>query len=272
MLSRRFSERSLLKEPNAGGATKPEETLLMRLSRPILAAPILAVSVLAAPAFAQAGPEPDPAPTPVPDLLKHALAAPSSGQLFAYDFEDRIQDKDGTRTVRGRIDPTRKEGDRVTITYLDDQRKRPYDLKQADQKYEKNATGDIFCDTRSREDVTGVVDKGEAPGGGRLFGFIPKPEPQAEKMVRELMTRMSAEAVVDEISGLLRSFNATLTQAYKVNLFGEVKQAKFTAECQPLPNGRAYTARSDLTALISAMGRTYTQKTVQLITNVTPAG
>src|SRR5689334_14116958 len=157
MLSRRFSARSLLKWPYAGGATKPEETLLMRLS-----AAILAVSILAAPAFGQAAAQSNPGPAAgVPDLLKRALAAPASGQLFAYDFEDRIDDKDGQRIVKGRIDPTRKAGDRVTITYLQDLRKNPYDMREADRKYEKNATGDIFCDTRSREDVTGVVDKGE---------------------------------------------------------------------------------------------------------------
>jgi hypothetical protein len=150
--------------------------------------------------------------------------------------------------------------------------KKPYDLKTLDRRYEKNATGDIFCDTRSREDVTDVVDKGEAPGGGRLFAFIPKPEPQAERMVKELMTRMSAEAVVDEINGVLRSFSATLLKAHKVNLFGEVKSATFSAICAALPNGRAYTARTDLNAIVSAMGGAYRQKTVQLISNVKPVG
>jgi hypothetical protein len=211
-------------------------------------------------------------PGPAPDLLKRALSAPASTQLFAYDFEDRIEGQDGKRVVRGRIDPSRQPGDRVTITYLEDLRRKPYDLKKADERYEKNATGDIFCDTRSREDVTGVVDRGEAPGGGRVFGFIPKPEPQAERMIKELMGRMSAEAVVDEVSGVLRSFTATLTKAHKMNMFGEVKSATFSAECAALPNGRAYTARTDLNALVSAMGSTYTQKTVQVISNVTPVG
>jgi hypothetical protein len=225
--------------------------------------------ILAAPASPQTSPD---EASPVPDLLKRALSAPASTQLFAYDFEDRIEGHDGKRIVRGRVDPSRKPGDRVTITYLDDQRKKPFDLKKADARYEKNATGDIFCDTRSREDVTDVVDKGEAPGGGRVFGFVPKPEPQTEDMVKELMSRMSAEAVVDETSGDLRSFSATLTKAHKVNLFGEVKSATFSAECAPLPNGRAYTARTDLNALVSAMGSTHAQKTVQVISNVTPVG
>jgi hypothetical protein len=233
-----------------------------------LSAAVVAGFILLAPAFAQSAAQ----SASVPDLLKRALSSPSSGQLFAYDFEDVIQDKDGKRTIRGRIDPSRPKGDRVTITFLEDLRKKPADLAATDTRYEKSADGDIFCDTASQENVTNVVDKGEAPGGGRVFEFSPTPEPQAERMVRELMPKMSAEAVVDEISGLLRSFSATLTKKHSVALFGQVKSATYSAECAALPNGRAYTARINLEALISAMGRTYRQQTVQVISNVTPTG
>ena len=54
-------------------------------------------------------------------------------------------------------------------------------------------------------------------------------------------------------------------------LFGEVKSATYSAQCAALPNGRTYTSRINLDAIVSAMGQTYTQKTVQLISNVTPA-
>jgi hypothetical protein len=237
-----------------------------------LSAALLVGFILAAPASAQTAPDAPVGVASVPDLLKRALSAPASRQLFAYDFEDVIEDKDGKRIVKGRVDPSRRKGDRVTITFLQDMRTRPADMKSTDVRYEKNADGDIFCDTASREDVANVVDKGAAPGGGRVFGFKPKPEPQAESMVRELMGKMSAEAVVDEISGLLRSFSATLTKKHNVMLFGEVKSATYSAKCAALPNGRAYTAHINLDAMISAMGRTYRQKTVQLISNVRPAG
>jgi hypothetical protein len=233
-----------------------------------LPAALAAAFVFAAPVSAQTAAH----ATSVPDLLKRALSSPSSGQLFAYDFEDIILDKDGQRTVRGRVDPSRPKGDRVTITFLEDLRKRPADLEDTDKRYEKSADGDIFCDTASREDVTNVVDKGAAPGGGRVFEFNPKPEPQAETMVKELAPKMSAEAVVDELSGLLRSFTATLTQKHNVAVFGQVKSATYQAECEALPNGRAYTARTNLDALVSAMGRSYRQQTVQVISNVTPTG
>jgi hypothetical protein len=232
-----------------------------------LTAALLAGLVLAAPAASQSSPA-----ASVPDLLRRALSTPQSSQLFAYDFEDVIEDKDGKRIVRGTVDPSRSKGDRVTITFLEDLRRRPADLAATDRRYEKDADGDIFCDTASREDVVNVVDKGAAPGGGRVFRFVPRPEPQAESMVRDLMGKMSAEAVVDEISGLLRSFSATLTKKHNVMLFGEVKSAIYRAECAALPNGRAYTTRMNLDALVSAMGRPYRQKTVQLISNVRPAG
>jgi hypothetical protein len=230
-----------------------------------LSAAILVSSVLMASASAQSSPA-----AYVPDLLRRALSSPVSSQLYAYDFEDVIEDKDGKRTVRGTVDPSRPKGDRVTITYLEDLRRKPADLPATDKRYEKNADGDIFCDTASREDVVGVVDKGAAPGGGRVFEFAPKPEPHAEKMVRDLMPKMSAEAVVDEITGLMRSFSAKLTSKHNVMLFGEVKSATFRAECEPLPNGRAYTTHANLDALVSALGRSYRQKTVQRISNVRP--
>lgn len=242
-----------------------------------LSAAVVASFILAAPAFAQTAAEGTPVRTTsygasVPDLLKHALASPSASQLFAYDFEDVIVDKDGQRTVRGRVDPSRPKGDRVTITFLEDLRKRPADLESTDARYEKSADGDIFCDTASREDVTDVIDKGAAPDGGRVFEFKPKPEPHAERMIKELTPKMLAEAVVDEINGHLRSFSARLTQKHTVALFGQVKSATYAAECAALPNGRAYTTRTNLDALISALGRSYRQQTVQVISNVTPIG
>jgi hypothetical protein len=233
-----------------------------------LSAAILAGMILSAPAFSQTAVR----SASVPDLLRRALSPPPSSQLFAYDFEDVIADKDGKRTIRGRVDPSRPKGDRVTITFLQDLRTHPADLTSTDARYEKGADGDIFCDTASRADVTNVVDRGKTPGGGRLFQFNPAPEPHAERMVKELMPKMSAEAVVDEISGLLRSFSARLTQKHSVSLFGQVKSATYSAQCAALPNGRAYAARIDLNALVSALGRTYRQQTVELISNVTPTG
>src|SRR5689334_18132099 len=119
---------------------------------------LLAASALATAAI------PASANSSVPDLLKRALSPPSSSQgatqMFSYDFVDFMDESDGARTVRGHIDPSRPKGDRVTITSVDDQRTKPLTEAQTDARFEKDADGDIFCDTASRDDVANVIDKG----------------------------------------------------------------------------------------------------------------
>jgi hypothetical protein len=229
---------------------------------------VLAGLALAAPAM--------PQKTPVPDLLKRALSAPASKQLYAYDFEDVSDNASPDETahivVRGRIDPSRKKGDRVTITSLEDNSKKPREAKKVKENYEKNADGDIFCDSVSKEDVTNVADKGAAPNGGRLFTFTPKAESTADGEMKEIMKKMTAEAVVDETIGLLKSFTGSLTKKHTIMMIAEVQSANLDVACEPLPNGRAYSARTTLNAKISAFGQAITTSTVQTISNVTPVG
>lgn len=224
--------------------------------------------IVAAPVVAQK--------TPVPDLLKRALASPASKQLFAYDFEtisDNISNDETTHTVvRGHIDTSRKKGDRVTITAVEDNSKKPRDARKVDEQMEKSADGDIYCDSVSREDVTNVVDKGAAPGGGRQFTFTPRSEKEAEGEMKEIMKKMSADVVVDEATGQMRSFSGTLTRKHSIMFIAEVKSATFSSTCAPLPNGRAYSARTDIKANISAFGNNFSTTTVQTVSNVVPVG
>jgi hypothetical protein len=226
----------------------------------------LAALAIAAPVAAQK--------TPVPDLLKRALAQPPSTQLYAYDFEDVSDNISSEETshivVRGRIDPSQKKGNRVTITSVEDTSKKPREAKKVDERYEKNADGDIFCDSVSKEDVTNVADKGLAPNGGRLFTFTPKAENSAEGEMKEIMKKMAAEATVDETTGVLRTFSGSLTKKHSIMLVAEVQSASLDVACEPLSTGRAYSARTNLKAKMSAFGQTFSTTTVQTISNVTP--
>jgi hypothetical protein len=211
---------------------------------------------------------------PVPDLLKRALAPHPSAQLYAYDFEDVSDNASSDETshivIRGRIDPSRKKGDRVTITSVEDTSKKPREAKKIDENYEKNADGDIFCDSVSKEDVTNAADKGLAPGGGRLFTFTPRAESSAEGEMKEIMKKMAAQATIDESTGALTSFSGSLTKKHSIMMIAEVQSASLDVACEPLPTGRAYSARTNLKAKISAFGQAFTTTTVQTISNVTP--
>ena len=178
----------------------------------------LVALALAAPALAQKAP-------PVPDLLKRALVTPAKGKLYAYDFETvsiNTDPKKGPRTttIRGHIDPSRKKGDRVTITSVEGERDgKPVTAKQIDESLEKGADGDIFCDSASKESVTNVVDRG-ATADGHAFTFTPKAEDDQAGDMKEIMKKMSAEVVIDEATGILKSFNARLLKKHNIDPAG----------------------------------------------------
>ena len=222
----------------------------------------------AIPAFAQKA--------PVPDLLQRAFTAPASKQLYAYEFEDvsdgGAKDKPRKSIVRGRVDPSRKKGDRVIITFAESTGgDEPADPKRIDQRYERNADGDIFCDSLSEKTVTNVVDKG-AGLAGRIFTFTPKAKADADGQMKDVMKKMAAEAVIDEATSTLRSFAATLTKKHNVMLIAEIGKADMKVTCAPAPNGRAYTAKVEFNLSGSGMGQVFSTKAIQTISNIVPAG
>lgn len=203
----------------------------------------------------------------VPDLLRRALTPPASTELFAYDFED-VSTGDHVMTIRGRVDPSRKEGDRVEITHASNtDPKEKIDLKKIDERYERNAEGDIFCDSQSEPDVTQVVDKGMT-AAGRLFTFIPRPPKDAGGDMKGIMKKVLAEAVVDEATATMVAFNARLTKPHSMMLVAKVNAMNLATQCQAAPNGRAYAARREMKVAGSGMGRSFDMTTVQTISNL----
>src|SRR6185503_10777098 len=154
---------------------------------------------------------------------------PASKQLYAYDFEDvsegGSQDEHTRSVIRGHIDPSRKKGDRVTISSAEQTGgKQKADPKKIDERYERNADGDIFCDGLSEKDVTNVSDKGVTPEG-HLFTFTPKAKSSADGAMKDIMKKMAAAAVIDPATAAIRSFNAVLTKPHNVMLVFDVKSA-----------------------------------------------
>jgi hypothetical protein len=214
--------------------------------------------------------------TPVPDLLKRAFTPPASKQLYAYDFEDVSDggnpDEHTRSVVRGHIDPSRKKGDRVTISFAEQTGgKRTADPKKIDERYERSAGGDIFCDALSEKDVTNVSDKGPTPAG-QAFTFTPKAKSDADGTMKDIMKKMTAEAVIDQATATIRSFNAMLTKTHNVMLVFDVKAASMKATCALAPNGRAYRTRMEFNMSGAGMGQSILVNSVQTISNITPAG
>jgi hypothetical protein len=214
--------------------------------------------------------------TPVPDLLRQAFTPSASKQLYAYDFEDVSvgngqKDNTVTSTTRGRIDPSRKKGDRVTITFAESTGDNPPDLKKLDERYERNADGDIFCDGLSEKDVSNVSDKGVTPEG-HLFTFTPKAKSGADGTMKDIMKKMAAAAVIDPATAAIRSFNAVLTKPHNVMLVFDVKSASMKATCATAPDGRSHRTRMEFSMSGSGLGRSIQVNSVQTISNIAPVG
>jgi len=214
--------------------------------------------------------------TPVPDLLRQAFTPPAFKQLYAYDFEDvnvgnGQKGKTITSTTRGRIDPSRKKGDRVTITFAEDTSDKPLDLKKLDERYERNADGGIFCDGLSEKDVTNFSDKGATPAG-HVFTFTPKAKSSADGTMKDIMKKMAAEVVIDPATAAIRSFNAVLTKTHNVMLVFDVKSASMKATCATTPDGRSHMARMEFRMSGSGLGQSIQVNSVQTISNIAPVG
>lgn len=221
----------------------------------------LSVAALSAPGAAQT--------SAVPDLLRRALTSPATSALYAYDFED-VSTGDRNTVIRGRIDPSRKKGERVEITFFSDAGEDKTDIKRIDERYERNAEGDIFCDALSEPDVGKVVDKGAA-AGLRTFQFVPTPPRDAEGEMKAIMKKVTAEAVVDEATATLKAFTARLNKPHSIMMVAQVKSMSLRAECAAAPDGRSYALRREMKLEGSGLGRTFATTSVQTISNLRPA-
>jgi hypothetical protein len=215
---------------------------------------------LAVPALAQAAPPPS-------DLFERAIAHPESKQLYAFDFADQ-SGGDSPSFTRGRIDPSLPKGSRVTIYEATG---KDYDAAKAKERYERNSSGDIWCDNLSYGADGPVVEK-PAADGSRVFSFTPVPKPNAKDDQRDLYRRLAAEMVVDPATAHIRVFTARLTKAWKPIFVAKVDTVQLRGECAVAPNGRLYTAKMDTVMNGNIMGIGQTQSMKRVITNLMPVG
>lgn len=200
----------------------------------------------------------------MPMLLQTALQPPTSGaQLYAYDFVSVSKGKEPS-TVRGRIDPSLPEGKRVTIIEAIGEKA---DAKKIDKRMEKNADGDIWCD-RMSGGAAGPVRELAPKDGSRVFAFIPVAKADAEKEEKKLYEQLTAEVLVDEPTGTVKRFTASLREPWKPAVIARIDSLHMIGECALAPNGRAYMLRNTTTVSGSALGSDFATEFTQTISNL----
>lgn len=222
-----------------------------------LLAPVLGIVALSPPAFADAS---------WPALFRKAAQAAEAAGAPVYDFAmETTGDTPGV--TKGRIDFTRKEGDRVTI--LSSQGGREPDPGKIDARMEKNLDPEIWCDSLLSRAAGPVTDAGAA-AGGREFRFTPKAGPDADKTEAKMYSQLQASAVIDEATGVVKSFRAVLPKPYKPAVVAKIEKLEIDILCDVASNGRPFMSRMTTRIAGSAVGRSFAGATVQTITNLRP--
>lgn len=198
----------------------------------------------------------------MPSLLSRAMKPPATAQLYAYEFINRSEGGDRAGTVRGRIDPSRPEGDRVTILEATGPK---LDAKKIDKRMERNADGDIWCDS-----LTGGADGPVVEKSAGVFAFTPRPRAEAKGEEKKLYKQLSAEIAVDEATATIRTFSARLLKPWSAMMVAKIEKVEMTGECALAPNGRAYRASMKTSMAGSAMGGAFASTSTQTITNLVP--
>lgn len=202
-----------------------------------------------------------------PSVLAAALSPGTDTTTYAYEFT--VSDT-GSRpmNLRGRIDPSRPEGQRVEILEATGE---DVDTKEIDERMEANADGDIWCDSMF-SGADGAVTEQPAPAGQRAYAFTPMARPDAESEERKIFSRLSATAFVDEETGALKSSRAVLDKPWKPNIMAKISQFELSVECAMAPNGRAYAETINTKISGSALGQNFTSDNTRRITRVYTPG
>lgn len=198
-----------------------------------------------------------------PSVLAAALSPRQDTTTFAYEFT--LSDT-GSRpmSLRGRIDPSRPEGQRVEILEATGE---DVDTEEIDERMEANADGDIWCDSMF-SGADGAVTEQPAPAGQRAYAFTPMARPDAESDERKMFSRLSATAIVDQETGALKSSRAVLDKPWKPNIMAKISQFELSVECAMAPNGRAYAETINTKISGSALGQSFTSDNTRRITRV----
>lgn len=202
-----------------------------------------------------------------PPLLTAALTPSSDATAYAYVF---TMTESGNRqmTITARIDPAKPEGQRVEIL---DAKGEDLDLEKIDERLERNANGDIWCDSMIAG-ADGRISEKPAANGQRIYSFTPRARAEAESDERKMFAQLTATAIVDESARTLQSFNAILSKPWKPNVMAKIHEFEMSGKCAAAPNGRSYAQTITTKIRGSALGQNFSSNNTRRITRLEPAG
>ena len=210
--------------------------------------PLIALPLLAFPAFAE---------TP----LEAALAAPTDGP--AYRFDMKIDDD----TLKGeaQVDPTRPEGQRLTLISPD-----PATLEgEAAETYAKlqaRTSGEKIWCTSFKSNIPADAKLISESGEAAVYSFTPLPgdDKDMEKVYKHLTGRVT----VSKLTPAILAFEMFAEKPFKPAMVARIDNFSMKADCSPAPDGRTYISAFSLDVSGNAMMQPFSQSERREVTNL----
>ncbi|MCA8899728.1 MAG: hypothetical protein KDA53_00600 [Hyphomonas sp.] len=194
--------------------------------------------------------------------LQKALAASADGPAYMFDLS-----YDGEElTAKMRVDPSRPEGERMTLLSPAAADLTDEGRKQFESMREKSK-GDIWCADFADTVPTDAKLVSET-GTTATYEFTPVPGKETDKDLRKIIKYMKGAVTVSKETPGIVGFELTSKKAFKPMPIAKVESFRMNVACGFAPDGRTHV--TDLTVDISgsALMKKFTQSERQTISNL----
>ncbi|MEM7728007.1 MAG: hypothetical protein AAF311_01900 [Pseudomonadota bacterium] len=196
-------------------------------------------------------------------------------------------------TARLRIDPSRPEGERVTILSRSDSDAQEMDnaLEDLIEQIEENDAEDqadgFWCSARDSDafpitpdNFTVIADEGGTtrlkPVPDRMVQLMMGEDDLSElggrerAIAKKLIDRLDGELRLDSADGQMRGMSFEMTRPMSVMLIAKIKQMAVSVECDRAPNGYPFVSRFSMHVEAGAFGQDMVNDMELRVSELTP--
>ncbi|MEZ5967653.1 MAG: hypothetical protein R3C00_01135 [Hyphomonas sp.] len=191
--------------------------------------------------------------------LERALEVPKEGPLYTFD----VKIKDDTLDIDAKVDPSKPEGDRLSLVSPDEsaldeaQAKRFADLKE-------HTKGDVWCSNFAGNipDDAKLLSESQEEA---VYGFTPVPGEDDGDMAKAYKHLTGRVTVSKEKPGIT-SFEMFSEKPFKPMAIAKVNTFSMKVKCDYAPDGRTYIRDLTFSLAGSAMMQKFSQTEHRQIT------
>jgi len=193
--------------------------------------------------------------------LQDALAASPDGPLYIFDV---IVQNDGTDAMM-RVDPTRPEGERLTV--ISPARKDwNDDFRKQVKKMQADTDGDIWCSNLGNN-IPGDAALESETATTATYTYAPQVGAEPGDM-DDILKYLKGKVVVAKDDPAILSVEMVAEKPFRPLPIARINQFEMKVVCNRAPDGRTHVARVDVDISGSAMMKDFSESERQTITNL----